>query len=98
MLIWLFSKRSDAKSKVFLLAFVPAAAGLFDYLENIGIILMLMSFPTISPMLVYVSSIFLILKSVLTVLFYILLCCSFVFLFVKRKQIQAAIIKYIQRT
>jgi len=85
MLIWLFGKRFDAKSKIFLLAFVPSAAGLFDYLENIGIVLMLKSFPKINPMLVHVSSIFSILKSVLTISFYVLLCYGLILLFVRRK-------------
>jgi hypothetical protein len=90
MLVWLFAKRFDAKSKIFLLVLVPAAAGLFDYLENFGIILMLKSFPTISPTLVHVSSMFTILKSVLTITFYLLLCYGFILLFVKRKLIQTA--------
>ena len=43
MLVWLFGKKIDSKSKVFYLVLIPAAAGLFDYFENIGIILMLKS-------------------------------------------------------
>lgn len=84
MLVWLFGKRFKPESKVFLLALIPAAAGLFDYLENIGIILMLKSFPNINPMLVYGSSTFSILKSVLTISFYLLLCFGFLLLFIKK--------------
>ena len=48
MLLWLFGKRMDPKSKIFLLVLVPAAAGLFDYIENIGILSMLISYPALS--------------------------------------------------
>ncbi len=48
LLTWLFDKGFAQESPVFYLAFVPAVAGLFDYLENIGIIMMLRSFPNIS--------------------------------------------------
>lgn len=86
MIVWLFGKRLDPKSRIFLLALVPAAAGLFDYFENVGIILMLKSYPNISPMLVHVSSTFSILKSVLTILFYLILCFGFLILFLKRNR------------
>ena len=88
MLVWLFGKSLEAKSKVFLLALVPAAAGVFDYLENVAIFLMLKSFPTISPMLVHVSSMFSILKSMLTIAIYLLLCYGVLLLFINRKHTQ----------
>jgi hypothetical protein len=83
-LMWLFNKRFEARSKIFYLALVPAGAGLFDYLENAGIIIMLKSYPALSPGVVHMTSLFSILKSVLTVAFYILLCIGFVVLFFKR--------------
>jgi len=85
MVVWLFGKRLDKNSKVFFLALIPIAAGLFDYFENIGIILMLKSFPNINPMLVYISSMLSILKSTMTISFYLLLCYGFLLLFIKRK-------------
>ena len=86
MIVWLFGKRIDENSRVFFLAFIPAAAGLFDYFENIGIILMLKSFPKINPFLVYISSTFSVLKSFLTISFYLLLCFGFLLLFIKRNR------------
>ena len=85
MLAWLFKKSFDADSKIFLLALVPAAAGLFDYLENIGIMVILHSYPAVDPGAVLVSSMFSVLKSILTAVFYILLCYGFIVLFIKRK-------------
>ena len=85
MLVWLFGKRFDSKSKIFLLALIPALAGLFDYFENVGIILMLRSWPNINPLVVQISSLFSIVKSALTITFYILLLFGFLMLFIKRK-------------
>ena len=85
MLVWLFSKRYDRHSKIFILVFIPALAGLFDYLENIMIILMLRSFPDLSFELVRISSIFSISKSILTAFFFILLIYGFGVLLVKKK-------------
>lgn len=85
MLVWLFGKRIDKKSKTYLLAAVPALAGLFDYFENFGIILMLRSFPTVDPAVVRISSLFSIAKSTFTIAFYIMLLFGLLLLLVKRK-------------
>ena len=85
MLIWLFSKSVDRKSKIFVLVLVPAAAGLFDYIENIGIISMLITYPDLSPGWVQFTSIFSILKSILTIVFYVLLIYGFLLFGFKRK-------------
>jgi hypothetical protein len=86
MLVWLFKKSCRPASKVFFLALVPAAAGLFDYLENIGILAMLGSFPAVSPGAVYATSACSVVKSTLTVAFYVLLLGGFVPLFVKARR------------
>ena len=77
MLIWALGKTFSKSSKIFLVSIFPVAAGVFDYLENLGIIGMLVSYPDISPSIVLLSSIFTILKSLMTVLFYILLLYAF---------------------
>ncbi|MEX0289754.1 MAG: hypothetical protein AB3N63_03555 [Puniceicoccaceae bacterium] len=77
MLIWALGKTFSKSSKIFLVSIFPVAAGVFDYLENLGIIGMLVSYPDISPSIVVLSSIFTILKSLMTVLFYILLLFAF---------------------
>lgn len=85
MLFWIFKKSCNETSKVFLLAFVPAAAGLFDYLENLCIISIIQSFPDLNPKLVHISSLFSITKSVFTIGFYILLLYGFFLFFIKKK-------------
>ncbi len=86
MLIWLFGKRFDRESRIFWLALIPALAGTFDYLENIGIILMLKSFPNIIPSVVQVSSLFSIVKSIMTTVFYILLLFGLLMLAIRKKE------------
>jgi hypothetical protein len=85
MLTWVARKISEAKSWLFSAAYVPAFAGLFDYLENLGIYIMLVSYPNLSHGLVLFASISTILKSLLTVLFYVLLVYVLVLLGIKFK-------------
>ncbi len=73
LLIWLFKQGFAAKSPIFYLAFVATFAGFFDYLENIGIILMLRSYPDLSATTVAFASINTILKSAFTTGFFLLL-------------------------
>ena len=84
LLIWLFGKGFQSGSKIFYFAFVPIVAGVFDYLENVGIIAMINAFPNISDGLVEISSTFTLLKSGFTVVFFALLAVG-VFPLVKRK-------------
>jgi len=85
MLVWIFKKSFNAESKVFSLALIPAMAGLFDYLENLCIIVMITSFPALNPNLVKVSSMFSIIKSAFTIAFYILLLYGLLLFCIKRK-------------
>ena len=85
LLAWLFNKGFSRQSPVFYLALVPAFAGLFfDYLENIGIIMMLTSFPNISAATVAFASMCSVIKSVLTIGFYVLLLVGILALARKR--------------
>ena len=84
LLSWLFAKSLNLDSKVFYLCFVPVAAGLFDYLENIGITRMLVSYPDVAESLVSVTNFMTILKSASTTAFFIFLLLGIV-LFMKRK-------------
>ena len=80
LLTWLFAKSFKANSKMFYIAIVPALGGLFDYLENVSIVLMIKSFPGLSQGLVAIASIFTVLKSVFTIVFFFLLfvgCAAF---------------------
>ena len=66
LLSWLFAMSLRADSKMFYLCLVPLFAGLFDYLENICIVLMLTSFPNVPKLLVASASAFTIVKSTFT--------------------------------
>lgn len=73
-------------SNWFFLAFLPVAGGLFDYLENIGIIIMLNSYPSFSALLVRLTSISTVLKSIsITISFVVLLVCLGLLLWNKLK-------------
>ncbi len=73
LLAWVFSKGKVQTPAVYYLCLVPILAGLFDYLENIQIILMLVSYPDISERRVVVSSLTTIGKSGLTTAFLVIL-------------------------
>lgn len=72
LLVWVFKKGFPIQSKIFYFSIIPALGGLFDYLENICILNMLNTFPHISPSLVSLSSIFTILKSGISTVFFLL--------------------------
>jgi len=73
LLAWLLKRRHAADSPVFWLCLVPVAAGLFDYLENIQIIMMLQDYPDISIAQVKLASAATVAKSGLTTLFFLML-------------------------
>lgn len=87
LLTWLFSKSINANSKMFYLCFVPVLTGLFDYFENICIVNMLTSYPNITEIHVSTSSGFTIIKSGLTMAFFVILMLGIVLL-LKRKWTQ----------
>ena len=80
MLIWLFGKTFNANSKIHYFSLAPFLAGIFDYAENVFIIKMINSFPDLQVTTVKVASIFTLLKSSFTMLFFILLMVGFALL------------------
>ena len=84
MLTWIFRYSFGSNSKMNMLVFVPIAAGTFDYLENAGIVVMLLSYPNFSDAVVYVSSFFSLAKSLFTTVFFILLIVGIVAAAIKR--------------
>ena len=83
LVIWLFGKSFSKNSRIYHLAWVPFFAGVFDYIENILIIEMICSFPETPATTVNVASFFTILKSVLTMLFFVVLLIGIVSYFRK---------------
>lgn len=84
LLLGFLFKKAKINNKYFYLTLVPLFAGLFDYMENIGIIFMLNSFPSFSINLANVTSFFSILKSISTTIFFVLLFIQIVALVLNR--------------
>jgi len=78
LITWILKQTFLRDSKLFLLAFFPVVAGLFDYLENVTIIAMLNGFPDISENLVTIASSFTIAKSGFTTVFFVFLLIALV--------------------
>ena len=76
LLSWLFLTTQKTNSKLFYFCYIPVAAGLFDYFENIFIVSILRdeaSYPNVSEVSVSLASTMTIVKSVLTTAFFVLL-------------------------
>jgi hypothetical protein len=68
---FLLKKLNKLDGVLFYACFVPLFAGLFDYLENIGIITLLIRYPDHSTTLSHLTNVFSILKSSLTTIYFI---------------------------
>jgi len=73
VLAWLLKKYNKLNGFLFYFCLFPLVAGFFDYCENFGIIRMLTSYPNISTNLVAVTSVFSVLKSSLTSIYFVVL-------------------------
>lgn len=73
LLSYVFKRAFATDSFVHVFVFVPILAGIFDYLENIAVIVMLTMYPDFSRTMALVSSAFSIIKSGLTSAFFLLL-------------------------
>ena len=87
LLSWLFLKTQKTNSKLFYFCYIPVAAGLVDYLENIIIVSILTSYPNVSEVSISLASAMTIAKSVLTTAFFVLLIIG-VILNLKKKWLQ----------
>ena len=84
LLAYIFDKLKLIKRPIIYLCLIPILAGFFDYLENIGIVMMLNSYSDLSSLLVNTSNIFTILKSILTTVFFVVLLISMVVFLMKK--------------
>ncbi len=73
LLGYVLNKLGRFEGRLFYLCYIPIFSGLFDYLENIRIIVMLKSYPDISTGLIQLTSIFSVCKSVSTTIFFLTL-------------------------
>lgn len=76
VLAYFLNKLEKLDSWLLYLCFLPLFSGLFDYGENIGIISMLIDYPSISVFQIQVTSVFTVLKSVLTTIYFLILIIS----------------------
>lgn len=79
ILAYFFKKLDKLESPLFNLSYLPLFAGLFDYFENIGIVLMLNAYPGNLDILSKISNIFSLLKSLTTTIALTILLVLLVF-------------------
>ena len=70
---FILKKLSKLDSFLFYLCFIPVFAGLFDYLENIGIITLLKGYPENTTTMSRITSVFSVLKSTLSTIYFVTL-------------------------
>ncbi|MDM9631505.1 hypothetical protein [Robiginitalea aurantiaca] len=81
LLIGFFLKKlNKLDSFFFYLCFLPLIAGIADYIENFGIITMLYNFPDFSPFTAKVTTVFSVVKSMTTTVFFIALIITLLML------------------
>ena len=73
ILAFFLNKMGKLDSVFFYFVLLPLIAGMADYLENIGIVLMLTSFPDVSSGVASLTNVFSITKSITTTIFFIVL-------------------------
>jgi len=81
IIFWLFAKFLNQKSRIYYFGFVPLFAGFFDYIENIFIAYILISYPEISEINIILTSMVTILKSAFTSIFFISFIAGCFYLF-----------------
>lgn len=73
VMAYFLNKLGKLDSYLFYFCLIPVFSGIFDYSENIGIISMLNNYPDNSDLLTKVTSVFSVLKSSFTTLYFIFL-------------------------
>ena len=78
VLAYFLDKLNRLKSPFVYLCLLPLIAGVADYLENFGVIALLNNYPEISNRMVTMTSIFSLIKSVCTTIYFFILTTSLV--------------------
>jgi len=71
LMAYFLNKLDKLKSTYFYLALLPLVSGASDYMENIGFVALLNQYPDINPTLVKISSVFSVIKSSTTSIYFI---------------------------
>jgi len=80
---YFLKKLNKLKTPYSYLCILPIIAGVFDYFENLGIIVMLNNYPDLTPFSISTTSVFTILKSITTSVFFICLIVLLISLGIK---------------
>ena len=83
ILAYFLNKLHKLKNPLFYLCLLPLIAGLFDYMENIGIITMLANYPNNSQILIKITNGFTIIKSLTTTVYFLSLIIILIILGIK---------------
>lgn len=73
IIIYLLKKAKILEAKLFYLCLIPILAGVFDYSENTGIIMILSHYPNNPDILSQVTNVFSISKSMFTTIYFVVL-------------------------
>ena len=84
VLAYFFNKLNGFKGPVFYLCLIPLLSGFFDYCENAGIIRILRTYPDNSEFLTKVTSIFSVLKSSCTTIYFTILLITIIVFAIKK--------------
>lgn len=80
---YFLKKLNKLDSEYFYLCFLPVIAGTADYFENFGIINMLNNYPDLSPIIMKITNVFSVVKSMTTTVFFVALMITLLFLGIK---------------
>ncbi len=83
ILAYFLNKLNKLNSLLYYLCLLPVIAGISDYMENIGILTMLYSYPNLSQYLIESTNIFSIVKSMSTTIYFVVLIVVFIVLGIK---------------
>lgn len=89
LLAFFLKKLNKLDTGLFFLCLLPVAAGIADYLENIGIIVLLKQYPDLSDTHIMITNIFTLIKSTFTTVYFIILILLLIVLginLIKRKK------------
>ena len=95
LLAYFLKKLKKFKSPYFYLCLWPIIAGIADYLENFGIIIMLKSYPKLTQEMVSATRIFSVTKSILTSIFFVTLIIILILLGIKAINRKKAYYNYV---
>lgn len=81
--VFIITKLNKQDTPLFYLCLIPIFAGMFDYLENFGIIILLNSYPNISITISKLTSFFSVAKSALTLICFAIISITLIALLIK---------------